>query len=901
MSFAIFAEDAQRRAAQPKERKVVPDYVEAVERLFEKPSYRAVQAGTEEEKKIAVLVYTDPKVATMRVEKPVFADVVISNFGSKLLESAEEVEHPRALPRWRYYEIQGAPEISDVLKFAAGYLTGMSPLTTLEDYTKLTLPGFLNKSFLVSRELLGIVEHKDKVRLAYVKNESGGVDVLARVRSMSDPRLEYTVILSVRDRYGDREGITVTTYCSCPIGREGALTCKHVMAVLAIAPHVVLSAVDYLYDKHNGTATAYEEYLKYWTERTEQVADKMKNMPAEFHAGFIYYFTKFLLRKKLMTKVTAIPYEKAEKLEGEVEKVLNKLDSEFLKVEKMEVGKEVEEVVVGDSTLKKIVWTKQAEELRAKVQAVIKDLDGKFGLKAEGSTEWALMLAYALTMSADRTKPPVILLVVGEPGSFKTLGSTLLREYSRVPLLEFTYRGAGVADKYREFLRALTEDFDIPVTHVERTVGGVVARLWASEDTLRISLSAPYLYSIALRMHDSVDKVKQFVQKVANLGFGVQVIYDKPSVNIISPFKISEIENDRLQKEPNRVLGTITLMDALNHKYIVIDEGTRNPGPLEFFLTQMSVPSLTENYRVMVITSNIGPYVAVATDPNKWALLDRTVLAVTSALGLKLVSEENLRKPPSVVFDEVELLALQKFIESIPVPEGARFLASVVEYALSHKFALLNVNVKPTSSVKIVTPANREDRFPSEYDLFEGMKFKFTGGGRFEEHTLRLARFFAFLEGHDHVTLDDLKRALRYTIRSRLVIEDADTYVELKIRMDDVVRRASEIIDQAKDAIGVGVKIMQLMESGNTSEMEKAFEDVVSQVSRNPVLAPVIVAAVHTALSLRKLDKSRLSDRAKLTAAAVLYLKGDMERSSQYEEEIEKLRRAITTLIKPAS
>jgi len=926
MPLTFFFESSRRGSSQQEgrvEEAKVFGYLNAVKPMFARQPYieKDVDANDVNER-LAIRVYTNPTILAEKLEKYVFKTTSVFTFGDELVANAK-LTVPSALPNWGYYVHTPPPQTpstEDVLKFFSEFLQGATPATTLGDYTKLTKPEHLKEPFKVSDELLKIVSLVNIVASVWFWNADGGVDIIARVRSMNkrEKNKEYAVILSVRRNYGGSNGFGITTFCSCPLGEKEAVVCKHVMTVLSGAVKVILPALDFLYTKQNSSKpvplSLHGEYVRYWENKVGKLVSELRAKPVEFTAGFVYYLTKFMLANNLISKATGIPEEKKKELEDEVFKSIREEDGKFRKTVDLFDRVEVVEVLTpaGD-TLKKIVWSDWADKLRDQVRGLLDYLTEAFGSIPRGANEeqgerrwgeWPLMLAYATIMSSDRTKPPVVLHVVGEIGTFKTFGAKQLENVIDIPVLEFTYRGAYVLEKYMNFISLLSGEFGVPESKLARNVGGIIARLASYPNALTVSLSAPYLYSLALRKYGSVDKVEDFVKKAVNLGFQVQVKHEPPKVHTVDMLELPNIESQRQKYTVDQRLGgIISVSEVFDNHILVVDEGSRNPAALELLLTKMSTTSILENLRIIVVTDNIEPFQRMASDPRYDALRDRTILAMSSALISSSVVEQSRGKQPSVKFDWVKLLALQKFIESIPVPEGIRFLASAVKFALSSKFALLPVETKSGDKMKVIVPASRDERYPVDYDLFGDLKvkFKFVAGGRFEEHTLNIAKFFAFLNGRDYVTLEDFKNALMYTVKSRLVIEDADTYTEYKMKVWEIVSRAMWIVDSMSESLERMAYIAKLMKRGDKDELSETLEEVIASVSSKRELAPALLAVVEAVITNHQVDKNALPDIAKLTVASLMLAKGDLEGCKRYSEEVEVLTRAHKMIISPES
>lgn len=881
MSITLEEVTMKRSQEVEKERKTEIDPL--LRFIFEKPVYTVEKTTSA----IALSIH-ETSVRIEKIEKTVIEERVESILGTRL-KTEGNTEPVKSFPKWKYYTVESAPHIEDIVILMANYLKGLTSATTLESYKDLTRQNLLQEPFKVADQLLSVVRKTKSVKSVYLVNDAGGVDIVSKVESLSGADREYPVVISIRE---ENQRPVIYTYCSCPIHKKD-LFCKHVMTVLASRPHVVLAAIDYIAD---GRKNPLDHYLDYWKDKTDELAKTLNTAPEEVYAGFIYYFNKFLLKRGLVQAVHLPPEH-----EVELSEIASHMLSgnDILSLEGAAIVRKREEKPVPTtervSDLLKIQWPEKMDEMRKQVLEVIKELTARFGVVSEEQAEWPLLMTYAMVMSADYTKPPVVIHVVGDIGTFKTTGARLISEYLVIPELVFTYRGPDTTDKYYKFLELLSKDFGFPISLLENRIGGVITQVRTLSNGLTIGVSLPYLFSAVRDSPDGLEKIKKFVAEAKSLGFDVQERRSKPKVAIIDTAQLSNIEDYRMKYLPDERLGLLTVMDVFDNYVLVIDEGSRNPHGLETLLTKMSISSTIEGVRIIVVTDNIEPFQEVISNPRYAPLHDRAYKAMTKAIKDDQVVMENLYKPPKYAFDVVKLIAVQKFVESIPVPEGIMYLVRAVGNALEFKYTI--DSAKP--GVKHLRPIRRNERAPIELDVFGGQDFKFIFGGRFTNHTITLAKFIAFLNGHDHVTLDDLKTALLVTVKSRLVV-NAESYADYKIKVLDIVSRIYDALANGEELIKRVVDFIHLLRTGaDKTRLEKEFAAIISDANINPMLAPAVMSALELVLSIYKIDLGKLPDNLKYSIIELKIEKDDFTGLEKYMDDVKVIMKARQTVVKP--
>ena len=799
------------------------------------------------QKNIVSIVFRKPEYVAETTGGVLFSEIPVPGFLTRVDTSARSFvatllagsDEKPVFPKWKYKVVEGV-DTKDVVDLVREYV---SSLVLEPTQNKPVLPRRSGPLRIPTRLLL-LLSTARHVRTVALPNTEGGVDVFTRISS--DIGTEY-VVFSVQG--ADKPKIY--TYCTC---RDSSIN-EFVVAALAVSAPVLLSALS----RDSGSL---ENRLEYWAKRTEDIATRLGSV--EKYAGFAFYLAQFLSKTGLLVQ--------AQPLDENI--VLNTVSS------LLETGSTTLNTVEFTSRPKmrvRIVWPQEMKEMRERIQGVIKELAKKMGILEE-QADWPLLLVFGLVMSSDYNKPPIVLHAVGEIGTFKTTAPRLLSEYLLIPEYVFTYKGPDVTTKYREFLDILVSVFDIP-PDLENKVGGIITGLRTTQDTLTISVSIPYLFSIEKGNPDGAAKIRNFLARLKEAGFEVSTRYSRPRIAVLDPAQLSNIEDYRIKYLPDKNLGLLTVMDVFDNHILIIDEGSRNPHGLETLLTKMSISALTEGVRLIIITDNIEPFQEVMSNPRYAPLHDRTFKVMTKSLRNDIAVMENLYKPPSFHLDAVKLLAVQTFIESIPVPDEILYLAKAIGNALEYKYTI--VSAKPGE--KHLRPIRREERTEIELDVFSGLDFRFVAGGRYMYHTLLLSKFFAFLNGHDHVTMDDFYRALAYTIRSRLVV-NAETYTGYKIETFDIIQRAIRSFNE--EIINRAIRFTELLQHGDRQEIEEEFANILADANLEPALAPSVMTAIEIALAMKKIDISRLPDSVRYSIIELKLERDDFLGLEPYMDDV---------------
>jgi len=845
--------------------------------LFEKPKY--IIDTSDKNSPLAI------KIHTSKVEINLSASIdktYKSNIIPKLLREGAVFGNAKGLPRWKYIDTPGAPTIRKVVSNVVSYLAGTEFAASIDDLTKKTL---LDKPFKVADQLLQIVSASPSIKSIYVPNKDGGIDIVSRVASMSGADKEYDVIISVRKT---GEGPRIYAYCSCPIANKHGLVCKHILAVIANAPHLVLGTMDYLSGKRKRKL---DSVLEMWKVKTEWLNQSISS-DVEY-AGFIYYLGKHL--SKYM-KIVSLPPEKEEEVSTLVSYLMSKgdvsklVDTGYFEAE---TKKRTTTTVKLEKSTARIVWPKEMEEYRKIILEVMEDIQRRFGILDDRIHEWPLMLVFSMVMSADYRKPPITVHVVGDIGTFKTTGPAILSKYIAIPVYELKYTGPNILEKYDMFLDVITKYLEIPRSAIERKMGGIIPSVRTLGNTLRITLSIPHILSILVDKPNGLEELRNMLNELKNIGFEVTSRYEQATMGIIDKTNAMNIDDYRIRYVKDSRLGLLVKYDLFDNLILLVDEGSRYPGALESLLTKLSRPSILEGNRIVVITDNIEPFQEVITNDRYSALHDRTFKCLSRVLRDEDAVMKNLEKPPEQMLDLVHLMAVRKFVESIPVSEGALFLIRAVGNALEYKYTIASIK----HGVKHIRPLRRDERADIEIDPI-GITFRFIANGRFMVHTLMLSKFLAFIRRHDKVEIDDLKDALMFTVKSRLMMP-ATSYTDYKIKQMFMVNKVNEIIERCKIYMDRLIEFMHLLRTYDNKSITESFKKLMAEMNLDHYMAPLIISAMELAVSIYNIDISRLPDPVKYSIAEIFLVKGDTADLSVSEDIIRDIVMSRMKEIKP--
>ena len=583
--------------------------------------------------------------------------------------------------------------------------------------------------------------------------------------------------------------------------------------------------------------------------------------------AYIYYFIKMLKNLNLIKPMKASKYDRDNFGElikqvirtGTLPKELSVIKTKTITRERIETNKKVE-----------IVWTDEMKVAVEKVRTIIKDLQTRFGRKG-GVSDWAEILTFAMIMSADYNKPPITIHALGDIGTFKTTGSRLIAQYVKLPELLIRGRGEPRA-VYEKILEAISTSFGIPPSAIFNKIGGIITSVSRKGNTVEVGVSIPYLYSIlSAKGRDLKDFIK-FKDRLKELGFELETRYIGMNVDVKDHMQLAKIEHYRFSYVPDEKLGLLTKSDVFDNYVLVIDEGSRNPEALEGMLTKMSISSLNEGVRIIIVTDNLEPHIEMVRNPRYGPLYDRMFMAITSGIIDEMTVMENLYRDPPIKMDMVSILGIQKFIESIPVSEETIYVIKSVGNALSYKFT----KVYTEEGEKFLKPIRRNERAPIEIDVLAGTPdFDFTPGNRFTVHTIQLAKFNAFLNENGEVTYEDVEKSLYTTIPSRLIV-DASTYSEYKAVIAEIVDNVVSKIPAMREAMKKVAELVSALNKKEYDRAERVFNEIIDKIDDNPEYAPVLMSGLELFMALREFNIDEIPKPIAYTIGEIALIKGDL-------------------------
>jgi hypothetical protein len=761
-------------------------------------------------------------------------------------------------PKWDY-SIESEYTVEEMVSIVMSILNSTASLKA-NDISLFTKPNQLSRKFVTAKQIRDAIASKTNLRAITLFNSNGGFELAGKIKSLTNNNNDYTLIISVM-RDGDGKP-RIYEYCSCPFhSTDNHFVCKHfLLAFIAFLPEI-LGSLDYL--------NSNSDYVgKNIINVENAIRNIINNNNKEYlEDGLIYYVIKYLVNKGFIEKVTV---NDKEKIENTIVREDGGVKAPIDLIEKKQGVVSKEHIKIPVQPIKRIIWPDEMRRLRNNVISVISDLNKRFGLNDSDDNEWSTLLAFSMIMSSDALEPPIVLHSIGEIGTFKTVGSKMIAEYVEIPEIIIGYSGEDVVSKYYELIRIISSNFLIPQSNLENNVGGIITSLRILNNTLILALNKTFLLSLAKKSNSDLST---FINEIKNKGFNIDERITKPKIFIIDPSQLGNIEDYRIKFVPNEKIGLITQYDAFDNYIVVIDEGSRNPRGLETLLTKMSVSSLNENTRIIVITDNIEPFMEVATNKKYAPLHDRTYTILTNAIKNDLNVLQYFNKTPVAKINQLDLLSMKTFIDNIPVPESLLFLAKTLTYALAYRFSLGIID-----GVKYLQLFSRSENEspPVEIDAFKKLSFEFVAGGRFIQHTLTLAKFFAFLNMHDHVTIEDFTKAIIVTAKSRIIV-NAENYTDYKLMLleiqnvlQDVLKNAEEII---KDVATIAV--------APNAQLEKLFQTIISQASDTPIIAPAVASMIEILIT-KGIDLQTLPKNMQFTAIEILITKGDTFSLNKY-------------------
>jgi len=785
---------------------------------------------------------------------------IISTTASNARSLLERVGEPRrpSFPRWTgWYAGSRAVEIGKVVNLI---ISKMFPDEGIEP-TDFTDKKYLSEPFKVSRQLHEAVRSRDKLKSVVFVNVEGGVDIYSAVSS-SDETTTYYQVVSV-GRGEDGEPVVRAT-CSCPT--TGTI-CKHLVSSIAAHIPEVFGAVRAVREGVPPNA-----YIEEYRVRQTVLARELEALSREHENvwdAYIYYMVKLLKNRGILTTYKLKDHYRDEYI-STVKRVVEART--LPKHLSSHVKYKVEQTVTLAREYR-VVWTEEMKALRETLLGFIRDLGVRFGRRS-GVSAWARMLAFAVVMSADYLKAPIVVHAVGDVGTFKTTGAKLIAEYVRVPELVVASSRGDPRAAYEDIVMTVARALDVPASSILFRVGGLVSSVTRKGDRVEVAFNLPFVLSIlSARGDKGAATYNSLLSELRKRGYEVLFRVSGARADVKDHMQLARIENYRFTYVPDEKLGLLTKSDVFDNYVLVVDEGSRNPEALEGMLTKMSLAGLTEGVRIIIVTDNLEPHVEMVRNPRYAPLYDRMFLVFTSGVVDEVTVMENLFREPTVRFDGVALLAAARFVDAIPVNEEKVYLIKSVGNSLSYTFTL---SAAPDGS-KFVVPLRRGEKAPIIIDVFSGLgDFDFYPGGRFTVHTMLLSKFNAFLRGGDHAEDVDVKKALATTVASRLVV-DVSTYSDYKGVVMRVADAVSDAYDRMRDALPEVAQLAALLREGKYGDAEKLFESLLTRASDDPVYAPLLMSVLELYAAVNDVNLDELPRPIAYTIAGILLVKGDTE------------------------
>lgn len=765
-----------------------------------------------------------------------------------------EVMERAYLPKWTdWVSSSDSVKVKDIIDIL---IKELKPFLGDVEYSSFTTLNMLNTHFKISKNLFLAVNNSDKIQSVVYKNVDGGIDIVAEVESFSNRYDKYYVLISV-----NKEG--VRSLCTCP---SGNLVCKHQIAVIAGHIPEIVGALHAI-----RTGIPVERSISNFRGYHSNAVSELTALDGKYDnvwEGYIYYFVKYLMKSGMLKPLKLTSYER-EYISEELRRVIyGGLPEEMKDIEKRRVKKK--EVSISSGKLEEIVWTDEMKEAVEKVKTLMKDIQLRFGIRS-GISDWAKMLVFSLVMSADYRKPPVSIHALGDVGTFKTTGSKLLAQYVKTPELVISGSGDPLT-LYDKVINMISAHFDIPADSIYGRIGGIITKTTRKGNTVEIGISIPYLYSILSSKDKGLKIYRNFISKIKEEGFKVETRYKDATVDVKDHIQLAKLEHYRFNYIPDEKLGNLIKHEVFDNYVLVLDEGSRNPDALEGLLTRMTISSLNEGVRIIIVTDNLEPHILMASNPEYTPLYDRMYMVITPGIIDELTSMEYLYKEPSIKFDMVTLLGIRKFIDNIPVPEEADYVIKSIGNALGYKF----VKMYTEEGMVFLRPIKRNEEYPLYIDMFEGSgEFDFARGNRFPIHTIDLAKFNAFLNEHPAVTDEDIVNSLYITIPSRLVV-NTNSYSEYKEKILSIVDKATGKIGDIKKAMLDVAGLVTFLIDKNYDDALDKFIEIINMMEARPEYAPVLMSGLEMYLSLQEHNIDELPRPIAYTIGEIVLVKGDL-------------------------
>ena len=782
---------------------------------------------------------------------------------STIVDVISKESYSPATLRWKYY-IGGSnpPRIGDIVSIVSE-LTGA-------DKEELSPPQYWDNFFRTANQLKEIVSFSAPAKQVILNNSRGGIDIVAKITSFSDSDKYYYVTVST-----DPKNKTVYLSCSCPLGRKYPSSkgqkplCKHMVAVVLTNLHSILKSLGI-------SGSRIESALN--------KLDKLREVYDGVDEAFAYYIMKWLKKYSKIGHVE-LDYDEINKLfEGKPSEKYMHSSTQSVLVSMP--SKQVYEVELTD-TVKSVI---------RKAKTLIDELKTRFGL-VNTPSEWAEALVFGIIASADYREPPVVLHAIGRPGTFKTYGATLLRRAVDVPHL--VVEATGDPKKvYNVIINAL-KGAGLPVEYGQE--GGLLKEVVTEPNRVSIYISLPHLVSL-ISSRDVVRTVSEIVDRLKRKGLSVRVVNREAGVRIVDFKQASNIEKYRYMYRNDPFLGIIRRSYIFGEEILLIDEASRDPMGLEAMLTKMSISSLDDSTRTIIMTDNLEPYLEVVREPRYAPLHDRTFKILTQQISDEKIVEKTILAPFKTRINMLEAQLLNRVMKEIPVPETFMFIAKAIPIMLSKKIAIIPVN-----DTVMLTLIDRETDIESEEmiviePLKTGFTYSFREGGRFKRHIELYTRFKALLNEKGVVTDKEFLEAVDVAVRSRLVLPEVRDYIDYKMKVFyilDSVRAEIEKLLGNKELVEKIARFIEILSKdkiskGDAEELRKIYNEIVEDAtSRNPVYPritiPALYGAVEQVLSNKPIDIAGLPDGLRETIIAFILERGDWRLLSMNREHVRKV------------
>ena len=831
------------------------------------------------------------EITTARVGRIGVGRTPVSKAGKHLEGSPAKVIAGR-----RYESDSQSVRIRDVLDILIDTLKsiGFNP-----DYTDFTDPARvdLDSPFRIHRNLFYASSTGKKSHVAMLRNSDGGIDIFARVPSSTDDSVDYYTLVSVSSK--DK---SITVSCTCPVGSSGSgVICKHVLHIMAKSLPQILSELTGrdLSEVHDALRSM------------RRVMDVVRTRYRNVDEAVIYYIVKFFMKSRELSGIyTAKPRIPIKEIFDTLSS--GKLDSDELR-EYIEIGGEADvEVPIPVGAVKPVLYSGDVERARRRVLDMIRTISRFFGTE---SSDWAKLLTYAVVWGIDYTSPPVSIYAVGEPGTFKTRGASIVAKLIRIPHISISCRGPECINSYSVLISTISRYAGVDQGRLKSYVGGLISDFRELEGGFEASINLAYLVSLIYRRYgsDAKAKLNEIFREVASIpGVVISGVWESPaSVRVLDSDMVAGKSSFRYSVILNRRMGIMYRANLFSSYITVVDEVSRKEGTPEDLLTITSVRDVDEATQVMVFTDNIEPSMRARMNPRYDAFFDRVIGVLVHSFRNEMAVYRGLSSTPRD--DEVvgfrDLLTARVVLDSIPVPEKVVLVLKAVEYLASYSVATIQVDNERSFVAVMRGNRYRGGAMNLLRDPFGDVEF--ISGGRFITLTLNLAKFNAFLRGAGHVDLEDIADAIVYTATPRIrlhSVSDPDEYVSTlstiasfissfirSRRWDSDIEKATVIVDRVSRILSGSEKINEEI----FNLLDRISRDLIT--SGNISSLGIFLASIDTAISIAgRVDPQSLytlPPQIMYTIASLVAVKGDLSSKIAISDLIEKVNNIVRSTL----